>query len=70
MKPATPAPSASTTECRAEALYTAELDASNRRFDHLFLILLLAEWVALIATASLVSPLAWQGTRSTPPTHL
>jgi two-component system, NtrC family, sensor histidine kinase HydH len=46
---------------RADLLFEAQLEATYRQTDRMFVLLLLFEWVAAFALALLVSPYAWAG---------
>jgi two-component system sensor histidine kinase/response regulator len=49
------------TPARADWLYDEQLNASHRRLDRLFAILLLFEWLLAVVFALLISPYAWFG---------
>jgi|EndMetStandDraft_9_1072997.scaffolds.fasta_scaffold37131_2 signal transduction histidine kinase len=54
----------------AEAIYRQHLDVIYRRVDRLFAHLMVLQWIAAIAFALWVSPLAWEGTTSRTHVHV
>ncbi|MBI4717714.1 MAG: response regulator [Planctomycetes bacterium] len=57
-------------EQRARGLFSDHLRTIQRRTDRLFALLLLAEWVAGVLIALLVSPRSWAGSASRVHTHV
>ncbi len=55
---------------RADVLFAQQLDSGNRRVDRMFVVLLLLEWVAALATALLISPMVWAGESSRIPVRV
>jgi signal transduction histidine kinase/DNA-binding response OmpR family regulator len=48
-------------ETRTQALFSAHVDQVSSTTDRLFAALLIVEWIAAIAVASVLSPRAWEG---------
>ncbi len=46
---------------RTDELYRAQIDSARRSVDHLFAVLFILEWAAVVATAMVISPAAWRG---------
>ncbi|MBX9682101.1 MAG: PAS domain S-box protein, partial [Gemmataceae bacterium] len=57
-------PEAAATRQRAERLAAGHLQGIRFRADRLFAVLLVAQWLAAIVLALVVSPLAWEGNAS------
>src|SRR5438105_363061 len=61
----TPLPNALTASLaddpRTQSLFAKDLHAIHRRTDHMFIALLLFEWIAGIVVALTISPRAWEG---------
>jgi signal transduction histidine kinase/ActR/RegA family two-component response regulator len=55
---------------RAESLFERDLQTTARRVDHMFMILLMLEWLGGIVAALLISPTAWEGVQSRVHSHV